>query len=501
MPAARACGKAVLKAACYLLAAALLCAAPGAAGSDASPPVVVSLPGAPASQDLLPIPEAFAGLDLPLSDVTTVVGDAKGLNPRFVNLLKGLTEYASHGHLRLRIGNDTLAWSGPRSPQRDRIPALAQLARQFNVTYLLGVDFKSGDPAATLDAIAALTDAASGLPPHSIEALELGNEADLYPRAAQPEGRWDERRFAQRFARFSERVLPLGVGVFGGKVAAPVWAGLKGPFFDAGNPLQRFLAANAAGSGMVDMHQYYGSNCHGATLAPGDLLQAQATTRAQAAFRPLIAAAHARTPRLPFVLSEWNSASCGGIAGVSDTFESALWTLDGLFEWAAAGLDGVMLTTGNGLPYSPWHFAPDSGMRVAPNYYGLRMFLQATQHSARLLRPELAGTRGDSLKAWATLDDGGVLRLVLVNKDARFSAPIDLALAGYQAPVAYALSASDMRATSGVRYAGQTFDDSADGKPAGKLDAPVLSGPAPGRYRYRFEGVGAVLLEFQPQRR
>lgn len=452
------------------------------------PDVQVNIAAADLSHNTAAIPDAFAGLDLPLADVTRVIGDANGLNPQFVNLLKNLTMYASNGHMRLRIGNDTLAWAGQKSPQKDRIPALAQLARQFNLSYVLGVDFKSNSLATTTSTIAALTDPATGLPANSIEAFELGNEADLYPASSQADGNWNYSQFASRFAKYTGKV---------GKVAAPVWAGTRGPFFGKGSsdPLASFVSDNVANVGMVDMHEYYGSNCHGATLAPGDLLKPLAATKGQTAFQPHIAAAHSH--RLPFVLSEWNSASCGGISGVSDTFESALWTLDGLFEWLNVGLDGVAITTGNDLPYSPWHVS-DNGITVAPNYYGIRMFLQATQNSARRVNLALANKNGRNVKAWATIDARHIVRVVLINKDTRFTGQVEVALGGYAAPVSYALAAPGFNAISGISYAGQTFDNTPDGNPLGTQHAPALPVTAAGHYSYNFNGVGAVLLEFRP---
>jgi len=452
------------------------------------PDVQVSIAPADLSHKTVAIPDAFAGLDLPLADVTRVIGGSNGLNPQFANLLNNLTMYAPNGHMRLRIGNDTLAWTGQKSPQKDRIPALAQLARRFNVSYVLGVDFKSGSLATTTSTIAALTDPATGLPPNSIEALELGNEADLYPASSQADGNWNYSQFASRFAKYTGTV---------GKVAAPAWAGTRGPFFGKGpnDPLASFVSDNVAKISMVDMHEYYGSNCHGATLAPGDLLKPLAATKGQAAFQPQIAAAHSQ--RLPFILSEWNSASCGGIAGVSDTFESALWTLDGLFEWLNVGLDGVTITTGNELPYSPWHVS-DNGIAVAPNYYGLRMFLQAAQNSARRASLTLSNTNGRDIKAWATVDERHVVRVVLINKDTHFAGPVDVALGGYSAPASYVLAAPGFNAKAGISYAGQTFDGTPDGNPVGAQSAPVLASTTPGHYRYNFHGVGAVLLEFKP---
>ena len=45
----------------------------------------------------------------------------------------------------------------------------------------------------------------------------------------------------------------------------------------------------------------------------------------------------------PFRLDELNSVTCGGLAGVSDTFATALWAPDALFALLSTGLDGLNL--------------------------------------------------------------------------------------------------------------------------------------------------------------
>jgi hypothetical protein len=46
-----------------------------------------------------------------------------------------------------------------------------------------------------------------------------------------------------------------------------------------------------------------------------------------------------------FRIDEMNSVACGGKAGVSDTFASALWALDTVFAVARSGADGVNIHT------------------------------------------------------------------------------------------------------------------------------------------------------------
>ena len=40
-------------------------------------------------------------------------------------------------------------------------------------------------------------------------------------------------------------------------------------------------------------------------------------------------------------MTELNSVTCGGLRGVSDSFATALWAPDALFEMLRAGVDGV----------------------------------------------------------------------------------------------------------------------------------------------------------------
>ena len=56
---------------------------------------------------------------------------------------------------------------------------------------------------------------------------------------------------------------------------------------------------------------------------------------------------------LPFRLDEMNSVSGTGVKGVSDTFASALWVLDTLFNLRSVGVDGVNV-----------HTLPDAGYEL-----------------------------------------------------------------------------------------------------------------------------------------
>ena len=48
----------------------------------------------------------------------------------------------------------------------------------------------------------------------------------------------------------------------------------------------------------------------------------------------------------PFIMFETNSASCGGFAGVSDSFGAALWALDYGLQMAYSNFSGALLHVG-----------------------------------------------------------------------------------------------------------------------------------------------------------
>lgn len=48
----------------------------------------------------------------------------------------------------------------------------------------------------------------------------------------------------------------------------------------------------------------------------------------------------------PFIMMETNSASCGGLPGLSDSFGAALWALDYGLQMAYSNFSGAMLHVG-----------------------------------------------------------------------------------------------------------------------------------------------------------
>jgi hypothetical protein len=200
-------------------------------------------------------------------------------------------------------------------------------------------------------------------------------------------------------------------------------------------------------------------------------------------------------------MGEMNSLCGGGQPGLSDSFSSALWAMDTMFEDLNVGVDGVNWHSGQYTAYELFEFRPVTYKgqtkyyltSVKPLYYGLLMFSEAAGNGARLI--PVALTTSATLKAWATLNSAGQVNLLLINKDLTASGEVSINLPGYTAGAAATLSASSYQATTGVSLAGQTFDGSLDGTLQGqKLTENVAGGN--GAFSVKVIPSSAVLITF-----
>lgn len=79
---------------------------------------------------------------------------------------------------------------------------------------------------------------------------------------------------------------------------------------------------------------------------------------------------------MPILLGEFNSASCGGIAGISDTFGATMWALDYVLQLASVGYSGAYIHTREaGITYNlfdpPAANSSSSNWTTLPTYYAL----------------------------------------------------------------------------------------------------------------------------------
>ncbi len=108
-----------------------------------------------------------------------------------------------------------------------------------------------------------------------------------------------------------------------------------------------------------------------------------------------------------------------------------------------------------------------------PLCYGLLFFQAATGKGARLLPVEV--TTQANVKAWATVDESSTPRVSLINKDEAATGDVTVDMPGYTHATVLRLTAPSYKSLNGVKFAGQTFDESGNGRIRGKRVLESLS--------------------------
>jgi hypothetical protein len=231
--------------------------------------------------------------------------------------------------------------------------------------------------------------------------------------------------------------------------------------------LNRYLRVNPRVR-LVTFHRYPLQRCFTPRNSPdfptiANLLAPVAATGPATSLAAAVATAHARG--IPLRADELNSVACGGARGVSDTFASALWAVDALFNMARVGVDGVNIHTFHNAIYEPFAVSESDGRwnaQVRPLYYGLLMFTEAAPPGARLL--PVAYRAPATLRVWSTRAHDGRVRVVLINDSLRQPETVavrppagTIGTAATAVATAVRLSAPGADALAGVTIGGQSF--------------------------------------------
>ena len=451
-----------------------------------------------------PIPAGFLGLSLEYGTVPAYAGtDPHAINPVLVQLIRNLVPGQRPV---LRIGGDSTDWtwwpvaSMPRPPgvTLDLSPGwlatVRALAEQARARLILGVNLEADIPAIAAVEARALLD---GIGRQYVAALEIGNEPELYgllPWYRGPGGQgvlgrspsYDMQAYTEEFSRFRS-ALPQ----------VPLMGPATGWFSWLSNAAQLLAAEPRLGA--VTFHVYpLNSMNPDSPLYPTvpHLLASDASRRPLRVLEPDVALAHSH--HAAFRIDEMNSVCCGGKVGVSDTFASALWALDALFNAASAGVDGVNIHTHDRTANKLFVFNKLNGHWVAmvhPVYYGLLMFARAALPGAHLL--QVAGANSDQIRSWATLASDGRTRLVLINDSLAQSHTVVVRVPA-PAPAGRAvlerLHAPSPYASSGITLAGQSFgSQTATGALTGAVASSSLM-PSGGHYTVTLPAASAAML-------
>jgi hypothetical protein len=435
-----------------------------------------------------PVPRSFTGLSMEWQSVPDYLGAGGGVNPIFAKLTDTIAR-AGNGPPTLRFGGESTdhTWWNPGGLPKPQgivtdinpvwLGGLAAWVRTARTPLVLGLNMGLGDP---MQAAALAGAARAYLPPGSIRAFELGNEPDLYPTPRTYSVRENVRARSQKrptgygYPEYRREVSDFLAAI---RPAAPD-VGLSGGGFASGawDDLQDDVLAREWAMKLWSAHAYPLQTCDpevrrrgGARYIP-KLLAPGAYTAIIDRMRHLNAVATSEGAKV--LVSEINSAICGGLRGVSDTFASALWGTDILFGLASEGMRNVNFHTWTGSIYGPLEFARQNGISVAhvrPLFYAMLLFSRATPPGSRLLAVG-PNPPGSKLKTWGTVDAAGTRRFVVINKDARVGRKVVLTVPGAKgiARVERMLAPS-LKSQNNVTFGGLGWGGStSDGVPKGK---------------------------------
>jgi hypothetical protein len=192
---------------------------------------------------------------------------------------------------------------------------------------------------------------------------------------------------------------------------------------------------------------------------------------------------------LPVRLTELNSVTCGGRNDVSNTFATALWVPEALFEllWAGASSAAVHVRAkAINMAFS----LTRRDLVAYPLPYGLSLFPRTLGANPQLLPLRLNAQRSLRLKAWAVRASGNILHVLLIDKGTHH-ARVSLRIPDAAPVTAQRLLARSARATSGVTLGGQHLN--VRGRWAGKPTTEMIR-PGTGGYQVTVRGISATLV-------
>jgi hypothetical protein len=414
-----------------------------------------------------------------------------------------LVQLTPNGPLVLRIGGDSAAqsiwaptpkhetpeWAFELSPRW--LASVSAIVNRFHVRVILDLNLITVTPKQAAHWAAT---AEAKLPAESVIGFEIGNEPDIYSpaavgrrTAAGPHRKLPPRMTAARYAaayhayeQALDRAVP-NIPLLAPALASPdqhlSW-------------IARLLSGTHRGLVAVTVHRYPLSACAepGTPTWPtiSKVLGEAASAGMAATVVPAVrlAASH----RLELRLTEFNSVTCGGTRGVSDTFATALWAPDALFELVRAGAASAALHV-RAYAINMAFALGSRGLDARPLFYGLATFARMLGPGARLLAAQTTAARGIDLKAWPVLD-GSQLRVLLINKSKQ-STRVTLRLPVGGAARIERLRAHSATSTSGVTLGGQRID--VHGQWAGsRVTTPVAR--SAGGYLVTVPGFSAAIV-------
>jgi hypothetical protein len=400
-----------------------------------------------------PVPQNFLGLSFELSSLAQIADHTRGGN--LVTLLRSL----GVGVLRFGgISSDTrTAWAdaiGGRPAWAANVVEAADLrqlgsvAAQTGWQVLLTIGLVHDEPGPAAREAAVAKQALGS----SLQGIELGNEPNAYAAHDLRSEPWTVGRYDGEVAAYREAIAAVTPGI---PLAGPDVSGSVA--FDSWAPS---VVSNQRPALLTGHH--YPLGCH-QIPAPSihRLLSPPIRASERASLRRYMRIA--RASETPFRLDETGSVSCGGRAGISDAFASALWAVGYVTRAMTMGVAGINLEGNPALcgsytplcAHTPAELASGT-LNAQPAWYAL--LLTKALVGDRPLRVITSSRDHPNVQVTAFAAPGGALRFVVVNDDPRGRAPVTVRLhvgGAFGGARVLALAAPSLAARSGVTLGGR----------------------------------------------
>lgn len=392
------------------------------------------------------VPDDFIGFGYETSAVAHP-GLFSPANARLIQLYRTLSR---HGLVRIGgnisdhtkfVARGSLAVEPQEGTTVINSRSLADLAGFLRATgwrLMWGLNLGTGSREDAAEEALAVSEAAGG----QLQSFEIGNEVDLL------------RRFGKSYDGYYASYLAYKAAI---RAVLP-GAAFSGP--DAARDTT--WCVNFARTESSDIrlltHHYYrtGAGSPDATLE--NLLRDDPSLEATLRRLQGVCAGSG----ISYRINEVNSFYNGGKQGVSDTFGSALWCLDFLFQLASHGCGGVNMETD--INQHAWvsHYSPifrdaSDHYLARPEYYGMLAFSLAGK--GELLRLAVDDPVF-GVTAYATREANGHLWLTLINKGLDRGARVRVSLPGpFTAVDVLRLAAPTAQSKDNVTLGGATVAD------------------------------------------
>lgn len=300
------------------------------------------------------------------------------------------------------------------------IDRLAEFLQATGWQCLYGVNLEGAARAATTPALAAAEVAyvSQRLGP-ALAGIEIGNEPNLYGRPNGGfAGHWSFDQFLTLWAQYREAILATTPHV---PITGPATAGETAKWT---LPFGRALGKDKIS--LLTQHYYRADGG-----LPTSTVEFLITPDAKLLHVLAQLGAGAQSMGVPFRMAECNSFYNQAHAYECDSYASALWGIDFLFNCAQAGAAGVNLHSIQVIPGRPTGYAPIADWRgvieeARPEYYGMLLFTLAGKGA--LLATQLAVPDNMNVTAYAVQKPSGGINLIVNNKDAKNHLRLDIQL-------------------------------------------------------------------------